>query len=348
MWLVSLRDLQWRRRRFGAAVAGTSLVFALTLVLSGVSASIRAEPGRALEGVRADAWLVPADITGPFTSVSVLLASRAEEIGELPGIQRADPFVLVHQAIYLKRLVDVNLFGYRKGGVGEPKVVRGRTPGSAGEVVADESLGLPLGAQLPLGSKQMKIVGLTHGITLFAGQPVIFVLIEDAQDILARGLKLATAIITRGTPNKVPSDLKVMTNGQVRADLMRPFGNALATIDLVRILLWIVALSIVGLVIYISALERVRDFAVMKATGSSTFELLVGLALQAIILALGAAVIAGGLALLLGALFPLPVEIPVSALIALPAIAVVIGLVASMAGLRRAVSVDPALAFGGR
>jgi putative ABC transport system permease protein len=35
------------------------------------------------------------------------------------------------------------------------------------------------------------------------------------------------------------------------------------------------------------------------------------------------------------------------AYLALPAIAVAIGLLASVAGLRRAVAVDPALAFGG-
>ncbi len=30
MWLLSLRDLQWRRRRFLIAVVATSLTFALT------------------------------------------------------------------------------------------------------------------------------------------------------------------------------------------------------------------------------------------------------------------------------------------------------------------------------
>jgi putative ABC transport system permease protein len=41
------------------------------------------------------------------------------------------------------------------------------------------------------------------------------------------------------------------------------------------------------------------------------------------------------------------VIVPAEAFVALPVIAVVIGLIASATGLRRAVSVDPALAFGG-
>ena len=41
------------------------------------------------------------------------------------------------------------------------------------------------------------------------------------------------------------------------------------------------------------------------------------------------------------------VIVPAAAYIALPVIAVVFGLIASATGLHRAVSVDPAMAFGG-
>jgi putative ABC transport system permease protein len=51
--------------------------------------------------------------------------------------------------------------------------------------------------------------------------------------------------------------------------------------------------------------------------------------------------------MLLGPLFPMQVIVPTYAFVALPVVAVVIGLIASATGLSRAVSVDPALAFGG-
>ena len=35
MWLVSARDLLWRKRRFLIAVVSASMVFSLTLVLEG-------------------------------------------------------------------------------------------------------------------------------------------------------------------------------------------------------------------------------------------------------------------------------------------------------------------------
>ncbi|MDT5113251.1 MAG: putative transport system permease protein, partial [Mycobacterium sp.] len=72
-----------------------------------------------------------------------------------------------------------------------------------------------------------------------------------------------------------------------------------------------------------------------------------GLALQAIVVALLAALVGAVLSLALGPLFPMQVIVPTEAFIALPVIAVVIGLMASATGLRRAVAVDPAIAFGG-
>jgi putative ABC transport system permease protein len=96
-----------------------------------------------------------------------------------------------------------------------------------------------------------------------------------------------------------------------------------------------------------SALERSRDFAVFKAVGVATRSILIGLAAQAVVVAVLAALIGGVLSVLLGPLFPMRCDIPTLAFVLLPVIAVVIGLIASVAGLKRAVSVDPALAFGG-
>lgn len=59
------------------------------------------------------------------------------------------------------------------------------------------------------------------------------------------------------------------------------------------VLLWGVAALIVGSLIYLSALERTRDFAVFKALGVTTAMVLAGLALQAVAVAVAAAVLGG-------------------------------------------------------
>jgi len=65
------------------------------------------------------------------------------------------------------------------------------------------------------------------------------------------------------------------------------------------------------------------------------------------VLSVAAALVAVVLALLLAPLFPFRMSVDASSYIFLAVIAVVVGTLASLAGLRRAVAVDPALAFGG-
>ncbi|MDE3087154.1 MAG: ABC transporter permease, partial [Acidobacteriota bacterium] len=98
---------------------------------------------------------------------------------------------------------------------------------------------------------------------------------------------------------------------------------------------------------YVSALERTRDFAVLKALGSSSVSLFFGLAVQAVVVSLVAAVVAAAIAHFMTGIFAQPVVTPVSAYVVLPVSALVVGLLSSLVALRRAVSVDPAAAFAG-
>jgi putative ABC transport system permease protein len=139
-----------------------------------------------------------------------------------------------------------------------------------------------------------------------------------------------------------------MSGARVRTDLERPLASSTQTIGLLDALLLVVAAGIIGSILYLSALERVRDFAVLKATGASNLTLLAGLALQALLLAAVAALLAVLLANLLAPVFPFSIEIPTSAYLRLAVLTLVVGLIATLAGLRQAVGVDPALAFGGR
>jgi putative ABC transport system permease protein len=154
-----------------------------------------------------------------------------------------------------------------------------------------------------------------------------------------------TAVVTKGVPSHVPAGFSTRTDAQVQDDLTRPLDRAVGTTVFISALLWLVAAGIIGAVIYLSAMERTREFAVLKATGATNGHLLVGLSLQTGVLAVGAAAVAGVLAALIAPAFPLQVEIPELAYLMLPVVAVGVGLAASLAALRRAVRIDPALAF---
>ena len=79
----------------------------------------------------------------------------------------------------------------------------------------------------------------------------------------------------------------------------------------------------------------------------STRSILGGMVLQAAILSVVAALFGSVIGMLLGPRFPMIVSLELRAHLLLPFVALLIGLVASAAGLRRVVGTDPALAFGG-
>jgi putative ABC transport system permease protein len=343
---VSLRDLQWRRRRFLIGVMATGLVFALTVVMSGVNASFHNEISRVVQGFDVDRWIVPSGVSGPFTSTRVFPESETQKISELPGVKKAEPVVFFRASLPTPSVKDVNLIGIEPNGLVSPHMVEGHGVRASGDLVVDKSLGIKLGRHVSLVGRRYTVVGRTTGLTYFAGTPAAFVSIGDLQKGGLSGAPLATTVVVQGTLSTAPPGFVALSNAAVQKDLGRPMQKATSTINVITILLWAIAAGIIGSVLYLQAIERTRDFAVFKAMGVTTRMLLWGLAVQATALALCAAVTALVVSLVLGPSFSIPVQVPSSTYIALPLVAVLIGLLASLVALRRAVTVDPALAFG--
>ena len=348
MWLVGFRDLQWRRKRFFIAVLATALLFSVTLLLSGISAFFHNEVRRTLQELDADTWIVPAGTVGPFTSASLFQASESKKMAAVAGVTRADPILLFHKTVRVPKAKDLNVIGYTPGGIGQPHVTKGRLPQAPREMVVDKSFVRGIGDTIMLGESRYRIVGTVSGITYLGGTPAAFVSITDAQQLLLNGAPLATAIVVRGTPQgPLPSGYTTLTNNAVKSDLARPVASAGQTIAFLNILLWIIAAGIIAAILYMSALERVKEFAVIKAMGAANRFVVTGLASQAVVLSLSAAIVAFVLARLIAPTFPLSVEIPTLAYIELVLVSVTVGLVGSLAGVRRVLSVDPSAAFGG-
>jgi putative ABC transport system permease protein len=346
--IAAIRDLQWRKRRFVIAIVGTGLVFAMTLVLTGLANGFRVEATRTVDSLGLDAYLVKAGAAGPFLGSSTFPAADLQRATRLAGVNSAVPLVYGSATMPDRGSArNVNVFGAPESGPGMPAMVSGRPPSSPTEIAVSSTMEKPVGSDVEISSRTMRVVGVVDDSTALAGQPNVFLTVGAAQQMLFSGQPLISSIGLNGVPSGAPDGYRVVDRAGAIEDLVRALNGARRAMTMMAGLLWVVAALIVGSMIYVSSLERTRDFAVFKAVGVPTGSIMAGLGMQAVVVAVLAALLGGVLSVLLGPLFPMRADIPTIAFVALPVIAVATGVAASVAGLRRAVMVDPALAFGG-
>lgn len=348
LWLAGVRDLQWRRRRFVIAVLGTALVMSLTLLLTGFQAVFSVEISRTLDLVKADGYLVQAGRPGPFLGGSPIPIDIARRAGELEGVKEFAPLILMPQVSDQKTHADIFIIAAEPNSpLGVPVPKEGRVYAGPNEAVIDTRSKLRVGDSFGVAGNTFKVVGTVTGQTYSGGRPTVYMSVADAQRVVFGGQPFVTAVAVKGAPKNLPEQVTFMTNDVAGKDLRRPLLDVIESITMFRTMLWIVAVAIVGSVIYLSALERVGDFAVFKATGTNTADLLGALVVQAIALSVSGSILACGLAYFLRGTFPVTPLLPLRNQLMLPVIGLLVGILASGAALRRAVTVDPALAFGG-
>jgi putative ABC transport system permease protein len=349
MWGVTFSDLIYRYRQFLIAIVGAGVVLAMALAMSGLAAGFSAEINWTIGGIGADRWVLSNNAHGLISNGSLLPQADTAVIAQTPGVTSAAGLaVLPQQAAHINGHSEtVLVFGVELGNIGDPAVTSGQALSGPGQVVADTRAGAAVGSQITVGTKSFRVVGQVTNRTMLAGSPIIFMSLRDAQALSLGGRPLITAVVTRGVPSQVPAGLAVLTSSEVEHDNLVPLAGAVASINSSKIIMWVVAAIIVAALLYVSALQRVRDFAVLKALGSSSLLLFESLALQAIVVTLLAAALAAIVANFMGPFFAQPVVIPGSAFATLPVIAIVVGLLSSLVAVRRATSADPAAAFGG-
>ena len=346
--VVTLADLRYRYRQFLIAVLGAGLVMAMALLLAGLVGGFTAETNQTVGGVSADRWVLSTGSSGRIAAVGLFPQSEAAVIGRLPGVVRADPLVLLpgEVAVVGGKTITVNIMGVRTGGLGDPVVTSGRPLTAAGQVVVDPRSGAGIGTTLAVGGRRFRVVGQVDDRTLIAGGPMVYMGLADSQAVALEGRQLVTAVVTRGAPAHTPPGYLVLTAAAVEQRNLAALSSAVSSINNTKILMWVVAAVIIAALLYVSALQRVGDFAVLKALGSSSLALLGSLALESVLVSLAAAAFGAAICHFMVGLFAQPLAIPSSAFVTLPLVAVAVGLLSSLVALRRATGADPAAAFG--
>lgn len=348
MLVVTFFDLLFRLRQFLIAVAGAALLFALALLLSGLAAGFGTEVSATVDTAAAQYWVMAAGSSGKIGGMPPIDAAVASQVAHEPGVRKAAPMIATGADARVRGAVDsVFVFGYVPGADGLGRPPSGRIADRDDEAVVDSRLGLRTGDVFSILSHRFRVVGTVSGDSLYGGTPDIFMTLAAAQRVAFGGKPLISAVVTRGLPRVLPDGTTVVSSPAVVERSVGQMASAASSIENVRYLMWVIAALVVAALVYVTALERTRDFAVMKALGSSSTQLFGSLAVEAIVVAMIAAGLSAVIAKELTGIFDQPVDIPGSAFLTLPLSALGIGLAASLVALRRAVTADPASAFAG-
>jgi putative ABC transport system permease protein len=184
---LALKDIRRHLGKFVATIAGVSMLLAIVLVMNGIYQGNIADGVWLIDNTATDLWVVERDRGGPFNEPSRMPRDSYKSVAATPGVARASPLVLYTA----QREIDgasqqFTIIGYDVfGGLGGPgRIVRGRAIEAAHyEMLADEKLGLALGAKVTLGTHAYSVVGVTHGAVDAGGNPLVYLSLPDAQAV---------------------------------------------------------------------------------------------------------------------------------------------------------------------
>ncbi len=346
---VSLRDLQWRRRRYVIVVFVASLAFGLALLMSGVSYGLSQEGDNMLELFGADRWIVPESVDGPFSTTQLLAATELDAVAAQPDVTAVSALLIGRTMI---DGVGVNVIGYDPASAMLPaKLADARANMHNPDApIVDALFAGGLGDTFELNGRRLTVGAEVSGTAFYFSMPTVWLPLPAVQSSLFAGQDVATAFVVQGELDPATgasATIDVLTNADAQADYDRVLGATADTLNIINTLLWLMATGVVAAIVYVSVLERSRDFATLKAVGVANRSLIGGLLAQSSALSLASAVAAVGVAKALSPSFGFPVTMPADAYAQLLVVALGVGVLASLVGIRKITRIDPALAFGG-
>lgn len=381
---LAVYDLRLHKGRFIATIIGVGLLFTIVLAMNGLYRGNIYEGLAVIQATDPDLWVVERFRGGPFNEQSTMPEYYYYSVRAVPGVEQAGPFIYytVERQIG-DRSRHFSIIGYDVfGGLGGPrKIYAGRGIQQAHyEMVAHPKLQVRLGDKVPLGLHTYTVVGLTKEAVDANGDPLVYLSLPDAQEVLYRKdneeirnqrTRLARGLALQGSDTHIINAILVtLSPGANGAEVARHIEDWLYfstyttqqegqlmvkgrlagmtnQLLLFRILLMIVSVVIISLVIYTFTMEKIRSIAVMKLIGASN-KVIVRLVMeQSLLLTISSFLLALVLINRTYRYFPKTVLLVPSDEVITFLVVLLGGILASILGLWHALKTQPAMALGG-
>jgi putative ABC transport system permease protein len=313
---LAWRNLAHDRVRFVVTLVGVVFSVTLMTVQSGLLLGFAQTASALIDRSGADFWMVSRGTSNVDQSIDIPDRRRYRALAA-PGIAAVDKLI-VHFAVWRRpdgRAEPVIIVGFDlDSGVGGPwNVVAGsvadlRLPDS---VIIDRLYAAKLGVErigqsVEIAGHRARIVGLTDGIRAFTQSPYVFTSLKNAARysglgddrthyLLARAAPEADHAVVEGELRRSLPSIDVLSASRFSAMTARYWlltTGAGAALVLGAALGVLVGVIVVAQTLYAATIERLSEFATLRAMGASNAYL------NAIVLKQG--LIAGALGYLLG------------------------------------------------
>jgi putative ABC transport system permease protein len=184
---LAVHDIRHNVGRFALTAVGIGLLLMIVLGMSGIYRGLIDDALVVVDHVGADLWVAQRGTRGPFAEISRVPANLEHRLRAVPGVASARTFVSHNvQREHLGKPLRMNVLGLAwPEDKGEwVNLIAGRPLGQPHyEMIADASLGLPLGEKLALGKDTYTIVGITKGMVSSSGDGIAFLTTQDSQQV---------------------------------------------------------------------------------------------------------------------------------------------------------------------
>ncbi|MEZ6117079.1 MAG: ABC transporter permease [Pirellulaceae bacterium] len=181
---LAWKDIRYNWGRFALTCVGVGMLLMIVIGMGGIYRGIEADATLLIDTVEADMWVVQHQTRGPFAEVSQVPSNVLYRTRAVPGVAGSREFVFhTIQRSYQDRPIRIALMGlsWPEDYGAWIQLTAGRHLQQAHlEMIADESLQLPLGAKIRLGKDTYHVVGVTRNQLSSNGDGIAFVTTRDA------------------------------------------------------------------------------------------------------------------------------------------------------------------------
>ena len=335
---------------------------------------MRIQARQYVESTGADLWISAEGSGGAFIGFSLVVEEYMAFLNAGQGLvpNSASPLVFAQARPTVRgKSTKAIVAGYKLGQLGGPKrAIEGRmfTPSNFEdyrpedpvpyEVVVDEKMGLEIGEQITLGDEKVKVVGKTSSLMFVLDTPLLFMDVRIAQKLLLGNTPHVNMMLAKVNENfpipEVATQYDEFETIETRT-LRQTVGNIIEyyvdepmkAVQFLRVMLWLAAGILVGMITYVTMLEKTQEIGVLKAIGAAN-RYVMSLLLKQVALMSAVGVILGlALSYVFAAAAPIFVKINFVESIIVACISFIVCCGSGYLAARKAITVDPMIAFRG-